>query len=228
MPKKKGINLPRRSLIHGPEDAHALADAAVTALIPDAYGSEVLFEIVRGLLNDLNIDYQPNEELRAYGATLAEAMIREWREREENGLSPLEKFPNISTSAQVAGLGKTSYARICIIRDVLAVLIEASLPLRVAQQVIPDDPVVRHLLEECAQYGIIDYCFYWANMASRGAPEKAWKVMAPTLITLIGLYGYGEDEEKFARFRSAITKLDPVLDELPGMIERIQARLAGS
>ncbi|MET8139881.1 hypothetical protein ABZU32_06170 [Sphaerisporangium sp. NPDC005288] len=222
--RRRNLELPRLTFVRNADDATALADIAVAALIPGSLGSDMATEAIRGTIEDLRINYKPDETLRSH-KTLFEAILDLGLKQELGELRVMSSAPDISTSAQIETIRKIDYARICIVRDLLAVLAEAALPLRIARRVLPDDPVVTRVMELRAQYAIIDYCLHHAEVISRGATARAWVIMTRQLITLLRAYA---SDEMFGRLRAAVIKLDPVLDELPVLIERVRAQVASS
>ncbi|MEU8320658.1 hypothetical protein AB0C33_20075 [Nonomuraea sp. NPDC048881] len=215
--RRRHIEVPRLIELRDSKDATALADMAVAALIPGALGSDTVNEAICDPINKIGFEYESNETLPC--KTLDEAILALGREQELQGLSGQE-IPNISTRAQIQALRAMDYDKVCIIRDLLVVLTEAALPLRIARKTLSDDPVNTRVMNLRTQYAIIDYCLHYADTASRAPAASAWKVLTPHLLLLLG--SYGASDKKFNHLREIMITLDPVLDGIPSLIERIR------
>lgn len=219
--RRRNLEVPRLTAVKDLEDASALAEIAVASSVPESLTAEGLAEATRGITGQLNIEYKPDNTLRAHN-TLFDAILAIIRDRELEGFPAVDSVPDISTSGQIEAIRKIDYSRICIVRDIIAVLAEVALPLRIARRVLPNDPVVTQVAKLRAQYAIIDYCMHQADVISRGAVGTRWITMTRLLLTL--LHGYRNDE-LFDRLRSALLTLDPVIEEVPVLIERVRARV---
>lgn len=124
------------------------------------------------------------------------------------------------TADEARRLGETDYDTLCTVRHVLAVLVESSLPLRLASRAGLQDPALRHIEQVRAGNPRVRHYLDCADSISRRPPADAWEKLIPLLISIC------ITPAKLEAFQQDVTALDPALDEIHALGRRAMARLA--
>ncbi|MDO0917841.1 hypothetical protein QQM39_45785 [Streptomyces sp. DT2A-34] len=124
------------------------------------------------------------------------------------------------TADKARRLRETDYDTLCTVRHVLAVLVESSLPLRLASRARLQDPALRHIEQVRAGNPRVRHYLDCADFISRRPPADAWEELILLLISIC------TTPEKLEAFQGDVTALDPALDEIHALGQRAVARLA--
>ncbi|MFG2402633.1 hypothetical protein [Streptomyces lydicus] len=124
------------------------------------------------------------------------------------------------TAARAGRLNEVDFGTLCTVRNVLAVLVQSSLPLRLASRAGLEDPALQHVERARAQSPRLRDYLDCAASVSRRPPAEAWKGFIPLLITICTEPG------RLEAFQGDVTALDPALDDVQDLGRRALARLA--
>ncbi|MFE9139353.1 hypothetical protein [Streptomyces sp. NPDC007355] len=191
-------------------DADGLATFAVATVLGfDDFGADAIVEAVRKSLPELADEY--GEQVFT---TLGNAL----REAEGDGRSPFSRrtrWPSLQDRVQ--RMERVEYSEICSIRDVLALLVEASPALALARRAGVEDPNVRHIEAVRTLNRRTDEYLRRAEAISRYPAEQAWKGFTVLLLHVCSSPG------RLRTFEGDVTILDPALNDVPGLSRRILA-----
>jgi hypothetical protein len=112
---------------------------------------------------------------------------------------------------------RVEYPVICTVRDVLALLVEASPALALARQAGIDNPDVLHIEAIRTSNRRTDEYLKRAEAISRRPGERAWKGFTGLLLDVC------TSPRRLSTFQEDVTALDPALDDVPGLGRRILA-----
>ncbi|MFD8992720.1 hypothetical protein ACFVZ4_32330 [Streptomyces goshikiensis] len=196
-------------------DADALATFAVATVLGfDTFGADAIVEAVSKSLPEL-----ADEHGEQVFAQLQNAV----REVEGDGKSPFSHRPHWpSLQDRVQRMEQVEYSTICTVRNVLAVLVEASPTLALARIAGVEDPDVRHIEKVRTSNQRTDEYLRRAEAISRTPPERVWQGFTSLLL------GVCTAPRRLSRFPEDVTALDPALDDLPALGRRTLARIIAS
>lgn len=196
-------------------DADGLATFAVATVLGfEDFGADAVVEAVRKSVPELADEY--GEQVFA---RLSSAL----REAESDGASLWSRrtrWPSLEDRVQ--RVEQVEYAQLCTIRDVLALLVEASPALALARRAGVEDPDIRHVEAVRALNRRTDEYLRRAEAVSRYPAERAWKGFTGLLLHVCSSPG------RLSMFQEDVTVLDPALNDVPGLGRRVLARLVAT
>lgn len=209
-------NAPHRWQPH-PADPHSRADArglatfaAAVVLGSDEVGADSVMESLRESF------VSEEDELVSAEAFTEMAAIAAQNERVGGSLA----LPSWGLTADRARrLIEIDYDTICTFRNVLAVLVESALPLRLASRARLQDPALQHI-ERVRTKNPACATTLTAPLSSAAAPADAWENFIPLLISICTI------PERLEAFQQDVTALDPALDDVHSLGRRALGRLA--
>lgn len=201
-----------------PADPHSRADArglatfaAAVVLGSDEVGADSVMESLRESF------VSEEDELVSAEAFTEMAAIAAQNERVGGSLA----LPSWGLTADRARrLIEIDYDTICTFRNVLAVLVESALPLRLASRARLQDPALQHIERVRTKNPRLRHYLDCASFISRCPPADAWENFIPLLISICTI------PERLEAFQQDVTALDPALDDVHSLGRRALGRLA--
>ncbi|MFJ2099368.1 hypothetical protein ACIOHR_19555 [Streptomyces anulatus] len=193
-------------------DADGLATFAVATVLGfENYGADAIVEAVSKSVPELADEY---------GNQLFTQWSNAVRKAEGINESPFSRRPRWPfLEERVQKMERVEYPAICKVRDVLALLVEASPTLALARQAGIDDPDVLHIEAIRTSNRRTDEYLRRAEAISRRPGERAWKGFTGLLLDVC------TSPRRLSTFQEDVTALDPALDDVPGLGRRILANL---
>ncbi|MEU3760067.1 hypothetical protein [Streptomyces albogriseolus] len=188
-------------------DADGLATYAVAIVLGfENFGADAIVEAASKSLVD---EYEQQVFVQVGKAV---------REAEANGENPFSRRPRWpSLQDRVQGMEQVEYPVICTVRDVLALLVEASPALASARRAGSEDPDVLHIEEARTSNRRTDEYLRRAEAISHHPGERAWKDFTGLLLNVCTA------PQRLSTFQEDVTALDPALDDVLGLSRRILA-----
>ncbi|MEU3480840.1 hypothetical protein ACI2LO_32055 [Streptomyces sp. NPDC033754] len=191
-------------------DADGLATFAVAAVLGfEDFGADAVAESVRKSLPELADEY--GEQIFAQLSSALQGA-------EGDGASPWSRrtrWPSLQDRTQ--RMESVEYAKLCRIRDALALLVEASPALILARRAGVEDPVVRHVEVVRALNRRTDEYLRRAEDISSYPTERAWKDFTGLLLNVC------ISPRRLSTFQDDVAALDPALNDIPGLGRRVLA-----
>lgn len=207
---KQGRHPPGTTLPDSLADADGLATFAVAMVLGfENFGTDAVVEAVSQSLPEL-----PDEYGEQVFTQLSKAAQEAERHR-ENPFSRRSRWPSLQDRVQ--RMEHVDYREICAVRDVLALLVEASPALALARRTGVEDPAVLHIEATRASNQRTDEYLRRAEAISRHPGERAWKGFTGLLLNVCTA------PRRLSTFPEDVTALDPALDDLSGLGRRILA-----
>ncbi|MFE7448457.1 hypothetical protein [Streptomyces griseus] len=193
-------------------DADGLATFAVATVLGfEDFGADAVVEAVRKSLPELADEY---------GEQVFTQLSRALWEGEGDGASLWSRrtrWPSLEDRLQ--RMEQLEYAQLCRIRDVLALLVEASPALALARRTGVEDPDVRHIETVRALNQRTDEYLQRAETVSRYSAERAWKGFTGLLLHVCS------SPRRLSTFQEDVSVLDPALNDISGLGRRVLTRL---
>jgi hypothetical protein len=195
-------------------DADGLATFAVAMVLGfDDFGGDAIVEAVSKSLPELADEYGAqvfDQWSKAVAAREAEA--------DDEGPFPRRpRWPSLQERVQM--MEHVGYEAICAVRNVLALLVEASPVLALARRAGVEDPDVLHVEAIRASNRRTDEYLRRAEAISRHPGERAWKGFTGLLLEVC------ISPRRLSTFQEDVTALDPALDDVPDLGRRVLATL---
>jgi hypothetical protein len=191
-------------------DADGLATFAVATVLGfENYGADAIVEAVSKSLPELADEY--GNQLFAQWSKA----VRKAEGVSERPFSRQPRWPSLEDRVQ--RMERVEYPVICTVRDVLALLVEASPALALARQAGIDNPDVLHIEAIRTSNRRTDEYLKRAEAISRRPGERAWKGFTGLLLDVC------TSPRRLSTFQEDVTALDPALDDVPGLGRRILA-----
>lgn len=207
---KQGRHPPGTTVPDNLADADGLATFAVATVLGfENVGADAIVEAVSKSLPELADEY---------GKQVFAQLSKAVREAESDGESPFSRRPHWpSLQDRVQRMEQVEYRVICTVRDVLALLVEASPALALARRAGVEDPDVLHVEATRTSNRRTDEYLRRAEAISRHPGERAWKGFTGLLLDVC------TTPRRLSTFQEDVTALDPALDDVPGLGRRILA-----
>ncbi|MFC7841637.1 hypothetical protein [Streptomyces sp. NPDC057382] len=191
-------------------DADGLATFAVATVLGfEHFGADAIVEAVSKSLPELADEY---------GKQVFAHLSKAVREAEGDGQSPFLRRPRWpSLQDRVQRMEQVEYRVICTVRDVLALLVEASPALALARRAGLEDPDALHIEATRASNRRTDEYLRRAEAISRHPGDLAWKDFTGLLLNVC------TTPRRLSTFQEDVTALDPALNDVPGLGRRILA-----
>ncbi|MFJ8955211.1 hypothetical protein ACIRO1_34475 [Streptomyces sp. NPDC102381] len=196
---------------HSWEDVHGLATfAAATVLGVQEFGADSVVESLRESFGSPDSEFVASQAFAEMKALASQAEC----------FGDQLALPGTGLTAERARrLAEVDYGALCTVRDVLAVLVEFALPLRLASLAGLQDPALRHIERVRAGNPRVHHYLDCADLISHRPPAETWEELIPLLISVC------TSPEALESFQGDVTALDPALDEIHALLPRALARL---
>ena len=193
----------------GPKETLGLAVQTVASFFgQEAVGSDRFAEAIGYSFGAT--EYQAEIE------ALARSMAAENIKRELAG-QPLigdDSLKHTTIDEDIEAIRRIDFAVICEVRDVLALLAEASMIYEAAKVSLPSDPMMHHLLEFFTSSLEARHWVGAAAPLTHTAPAESWKWMASVIVIICN------DADSLASFEKVAKGIDFTLDDIHLMLRR--------
>lgn len=205
---KKGRHPPGTTAPENLADADGLATFAVAIVLGfEHFGVDAIVEAISKSLPEV---------ADQYGEQVFTQLSNAVREAESNGDIPFSRRPQWpSLQDRIERMEQVEYPVICTLRDVLALLVEATPALALARRAGVEDPDVLHIEVTRTSNRRTDEYLRRAEAISRQPRERAWKDITGLLLDIC------TTPRRLSTFQEDVTALDPALDDVPGLIRRV-------
>jgi hypothetical protein len=197
----EGLRLTRQEAL-----GHAVF-AMVSFLGQEAVGSQRFADAVRDSFGYAG-QYQAEVE------ELIRFMEAENIRRELSGRPLLGNLHAHTMDADTEAIRQVDFAAICKVRDVLALLAEAAMIYKIARESIPDDPILRRLVDFFTSSYEAHIWVRAATPLAYTAPADSWGWMA-SLIVMICC-----DSDDLGSFEEMTQRVDFTLDDIRSLVGR--------
>jgi len=179
----EGLRLTRKEAL-----GHAVF-AMASFVSQEAVGSDRLAEAARDSFGFTG-EYQAEVE------ALVGFMAAENTKRELAGQHLIGSLQKHTMDANTEAIRQADFAAICKVRDVLALLAEAAMIFRLTRKSIPDDPMMRRLVDFFTSSYETHHWVRAAAPLAYGTPADSWQWMASVIVMICGdLNDLGSFEE---------------------------------
>ena len=173
----------------------------------EAVGSDLYAKALLDSLGDTGEYRTKFEELISF-------MVTKDIEREFEGQSPYGSGPKHTMDMDIEAVHQTDFATICNARDVLALLAETAYILKITRKTIPDDPMIRRLVDFLTSSYMNHF---WASAAAplaHTAPANSWKRMASVIVMICS------EPVHLNSFQKMTKEIDFTRDDIESILSR--------
>ena len=173
----------------------------------ESVGSDLYAKALLDSLGDTG-EYRPKFE------ELIRFMVAEDIKREFAGQPPYGSGLKRTMDMDIEAIHQADFATICNARDVLALLAEAAYILKITRKTIPDDPMIRRLVDFLTSSFMNHFWVSAAAPLAYTASADSWKRMASAIVMICG------DPVNLGFFQKMTKEIDFTLDDIESILSR--------